>query len=282
MKQHVMRRFVVGIAILALMALFTACAGVGTNGGNGNLTVSGSVVSVSPQNHSVTLNINGQQKTISGLTDQEISALQGQVGKMYAIQVTQNSDGSYEIVTGSNPTAEDTPGAGETPTTGETPVANEPGSINFTGKVQSASNNSIVVSLPDGSSLTMSIVSGQTNLSDFNNALPTAGRTITVQATANTTDGSFLASKLGQADSGDLQSQNVVDFQGVTSSAVGADHMIHFAVGNKSFSYAIGSNADLSDFSGNAQNIGNHANVKVEVTFNGTTGTATKVSSATN
>jgi hypothetical protein len=282
MKQHVMRRFVIGIAILALMALFTACAGVGTNGGNGNLTVSGSVVSVSPQNHSVTLNINGQQKTISGLTDQEISTLQSQVGKMFAIQVTQNSDGSYQIVTGSNLTAEDTPGAGETPTTGETAGANEPGSINFTGKVQSASNNSIAVSLPDGSSLTMSIVSGQTDLSDFNNALPTAGQTITVQATANTTDGSFLASKLGQADSGDLQSQNVVDFQGVTTSAVGADHVIHFAVGNKSFSYAIGSNVDLSDFSGNAQNIGNHANVKVEVTFNGTTGTATKVSSATN
>jgi hypothetical protein len=264
------------------MALFTACAGVGTNGGNGNLTVSGSVVSVSPQNHSVTLNINGQQKTISGLTDQEISALQSQVGKMYAIQVTQNSDGSYEIVTGSNPTAEDTPGAGETPTTNETPGANEPGSINFTGKVQSASNSSIVVSLPDGSSLTMSIVSGQTDLSDFNNALPAAGQTITVQATANTTDGSFLASKLGQADSGDLQNQNVVDFQGVTTSAVGTDHVIHFAVGNKSFSYAIGSNADLGDFSGNAQNIGNGASVKVEVTFNGTTGTATKVSSATN
>jgi hypothetical protein len=282
MKQFVMRRFVIGIAILALMALFTACAGVGTNGGNGNLTVSGSVVSVSPQNHSVTLNINGQQKTISGLTDQEISALQSQVGKMYAIQVTQNSDGSYEIVTGSNPTAEDTPGAGETPTTNETPGANEPGSINFTGKVQSASNSSIVVSLPDGSSLTMSIVSGQTDLSDFNNALPAAGQTITVQATANTTDGSFLASKLGQADSGDLQNQNVVDFQGVTTSAVGTDHVIHFAVGNKSFSYAIGSNADLGDFSGNAQNIGNGASVKVEVTFNGTTGTATKVSSATN
>jgi hypothetical protein len=282
MKQHVMRRFVIGIAILALMALFTACAGVGTNGGNGNLTVSGSVVSVNPQNHSVTLNINGQQKTISGLTDQEISTLQGQVGKMYAIQVTQNSDGSYEIVTGSNPTAEDTPGAGETPTTGETPGANQSGSIAFIGKVQSASNNSIVVSLPDGSSLTMSIVNGQTDRSDFNNALPAAGQTITVQATANTTDGSFLASKLGQADSGDLQNQNVVDFQGVTTSAVGTDHVIHFAVGNKSFSYAIGSNADLSDFSGNAQNVGNGASVKVEVTFNGTTGTATKVSSATN
>src|SRR5215470_17873227 len=104
MKQHVMRRFVVGVAILALMALFTACAGVGTTGGNGNLTVAGSVVSVNPQNHSVTLNINGQQKTISGLTDQEISLLQGHMGKKYSIQVTQNSDGSYEIITGTNPT----------------------------------------------------------------------------------------------------------------------------------------------------------------------------------
>jgi len=259
------------------MALFTACAGVGTNGANGNLTVSGSVVSVSPQNHSVTLNINGQQKTISGLTDQEISLLQGHVGKMYSIQVTQNSDGSYEIVTGTNPTAEGTPETGETPTTGETPGAIQPGSINFTGKVQSVSNNSIVVSLPDGKSLTMSIINGQTDVSDFNGQQITRGELIKVEATANT-NGSFLASKLKKADSAD----NVVDFQGVTTSAVGADHMIHFAVGNKSFSYAIGSNADLGDFSGNAQNIGNHANVKVEVTFNGTTGAVTKVSNATN
>ncbi len=277
MKQFVMRRFVIGIAILALMALFTACAGVGTNGANGNLTVSGSVVSVSPQNHSVTLNINGQQKTISGLTDQEISLLQGHVGKMYSIQVTQNSDGSYEIVTGTNPTAEGTPETGETPTTGETPGAIQPGSISFTGKVQSVSNNSIVVSLPDGKSLTMSIINGQTDVSDFNGQQITRGELIKVEATANT-NGSFLASKLKKADSAD----NVVDFQGVTTSAVGADHMIHFAVGNKSFSYAIGSNADLGDFSGNAQNIGNHANVKVEVTFNGTTGAVTKVSTANN
>ena len=279
MKQHVMRRFVMGIAILALMALFTACAGVGTNGGNGNLTVSGSVVSVSPQNHSVTLNINGQQKTISGLTNQEISLLQGQVGKVYSIQVTQNSDGSYEIITGTNPTEDNTPETGQTPSTNETPGVNEPGSINFVGKVQSVNNNSIVVSLPDGSSLTMSIVNGQTDVSDFNGQHITTGELIKVEATANT-NGSFLASKLGQADSGDLQGQNVVDFQGVTTSAVGADHRIHFQVGNQSFSYAIGSNADLGDFNGNAQSIGNNVSVKVEVTFNGTTGTVTQVSNA--
>jgi hypothetical protein len=277
MKQHIMRHFVMGIAILALMALFTACAGVGTNGSNGNLTVSGSVVSVNPQNHSVTLNINGQQKTISGLTDQEISLLQGQAGKMYSIQVNQNSDGSYEIVTGTNPTEDNTPETGNTPNTNDTPATNEPGNISFTGTVQSISTNSIVVSMPDGQSLTMSIVNGQTDESDFNGQQITKGQLIQVETTANT-DGSFLATKLKQADSAD----NVVDFQGVTTSAVGSDHVIHFAVGNKGFSYAIGSNADLGDFNGNAQSIGNNASVKVEVTFNGTTGSVTKVSNANN
>ena len=277
MKQHVMRHFVMGIAILALMALFTACAGVGTNGSNGNLTVSGSVVSVNPQNHSVTLNINGQQKTISGLTDQEISLLQGQAGKMYSIQVNQNSDGSYQIVTGTNPTEDNTPETGNTPNTNDTPATNEPGNISFTGTVQSISTNSIVVSMPDGQSLTMSIVNGQTDESDFNGQQITKGRLIQVEATANT-DGSFLATKLKQADS----ANNVVDFQGVTTSAVGSDHVIHFAVGNKGFSYAIGSNADLGDFNGNAQSIANNASVKVEVTFNGTTGSVTKVSNANN
>lgn len=277
MKLHGTRQIVMGIAILALMALFSACAGVSTNGGNGNLTLSGSVVSVSPQNHSVTLNINGQQKTINGLTNAEIASLQSQVGHVYSIQVTQNSDGTYEIMTNTNPTEEDTPETGETPSTGNTPGANEPGSINFIGKVQSVSS-SIVVSLPDGKSLTMSINS-QTDRSDFNNALPTVGQTIKVEATANA-NGSFLASKLQPTDTTDTTDQNVVDFQGVTTSAVGADHVIHFGVGNQSFSYAIGANADLSDFNGNAQSIARGTSVKVEVTFSGTTGSATKVSNA--
>lgn len=278
MKLHGTRQIVMGIAILALMALFSACAGVSTNGGNGNLTLSGSVVSVSPQNHSVTLNINGQQKTINGLTNAEIASLQSQVGHVYSIQVTQNSDGTYEIMTNTNPTEEDTPETGETPSTGNTPGANEPGSINFIGKVQSVSSSSIVVSLPDGKSLTMSINS-QTDRSDFNNALPTVGQTIKVEATANA-NGSFLASKLQPTDTTDTTDQNVVDFQGVTTSAVGADHVIHFGVGNQSFSYAIGANADLSDFNGNAQSIARGTSVKVEVTFSGTTGSATKVSNA--
>lgn len=276
MKLHSIRQIVIGIAVLALMALFSACAGVSTTGGN--LTLSGSVVSVNPQNHSVTLNINGEQKTISGLTNQEIASLQSQVGHVYSIQVTQNSDGSYEIMTNTNPTEQDTPETGETPSTNETPGVNEPGSINFTGKVQSVSNSSIVVSLPDGKPLTMSINS-QTDRSDFNNALPTVGQTIKVEATANA-NGSFLASQLKPTDATDTTDQNVVDFQGVTTSAVGTDHVIHFAVGNQSFSYTIGANADLGDFSNNAQSIGNGVSVKVKVTFAGTTGTVTKVGNA--
>jgi hypothetical protein len=242
------------------------------------------VVAVSAQNHSVTLNINGQQKTINGLTDQEISVLQGQVGKVYSIQVSQNNDGSFEIITGTNPTEDNTPETGDTPSTNETPSTsdtpgvNVPGSINFVGKVQNVNSSSIVVSLPDGS-LTMSIVSGQTDVSDFNGQQITSGELIKVEATANT-DGSFLASKLSPTDSGDVQGQNVVDFQGHTTSAVGADHIIHFKVGKQSFNYTIGSNADLGDFNGNAQSIGNNVSVKVEVTFNGATGTATKVSNA--
>ncbi|HLH60218.1 MAG TPA: hypothetical protein VKV20_00935 [Ktedonobacteraceae bacterium] len=281
MKLYGIRRFVAGLAIIALMALFSACAGVSTSGGNGNLSLSGSVVSVNVQNHSVTLEINGQQKTINGLTDQEVSLLQGQVGKVYSIQVTQNGDGSYEIVTGTQPMAEDTPETGETPGTNQTPEANEPGSINFTGRVLSASGSSITVSLPDGSSLTMGVVNGQTDESDFNGQRITNGELIQVEATANA-DGSFLASKLSPADSGDAQDQNVVDFQGVTTSAVGSDHVIHFAVGNKSFSYTIGANADLSDFHGNPQSIAKGVSVKVEVTFNGTVGAVTKVGNVSN
>ncbi|MGZ6367679.1 MAG: hypothetical protein ACXWPS_17175, partial [Ktedonobacteraceae bacterium] len=79
-------------------------------------------------------------------------------------------------------------------------------------------------------------------------------------------------------DSGDLQDQNTVTFQGVTTQAVGSDRVIHFAVGNRSFSFPIISTAELKDFNGNAQSIANAASVKVQVQFNGTSGTALDVS----
>jgi hypothetical protein len=274
MNQKVVKQIVVSIAALVLMIMFTACAGVGTTTSNGvtNLTLSGSVVSVNPTNHSVTLNVNGQTKTISGIPDNAISNLQSQIGKFYSIQVTQNSDGSYSIESGTNVTPE----ANETPNTNETSSVNEPGSIDFIGNVQSVNSSSIVVKLPDGSTLPMSIVTGQSDLSKFNGALPSVNQVVKVSATAN--NGSFTATDLKPTDAGDLQDQNTATFQGVTTQAVGSDRLIHFTVGNRSFSFAIAPTAELKDFSGNAQSIASGTSVKVKVLYNGTSGSALDVS----
>lgn len=274
MNQKVVKQIVVGIAALVLMVLFSACAGVGTNapGGPTNLSVQGSVVSVDLNNHTVTINVNGQTRTITNVPNDVLTTLQSQVGKVYGFQLTQNSDGTYSIETGTNVTPE----ANETPSTNETPSVNEPGSINFIGSVRSVNSSSIEVSMPDGSTLSMSIVSGQTDLSKFNGALPAVGQVIKVNATAN--NGSFTATELKPTDSGDLQDQNIVTYQGVTTQAVGSDRVIHFGVGNRSFSFAIASTADLKDFGGNAQAIASGTSVKVKVQFTGTSGTATDVS----
>jgi hypothetical protein len=276
MNLKAVKQIVVGIAALVLMVLFSACAGVGTttSGGVTNVTLTGSVVSVDLNNHSVTLNVNGQTKTINNVPNDVLTTLQSQVGKVYSIQVTQNSDNSYSIQAGTNVTPE----ANETSSSTGTPGVNEPGSIDFIGKVQSVNSGSIVVSMPDGSTLSMSIVNGQTDLSKFNGALPGAGQVIKVSATAN--NGSFTATELKPTDSGDLQDQNTVTFQGVTTQAVGSDRMIHFTVGNRSFNFAIASTAELKDFSGNAQSIANGTSVKVKVQFSGTSGTAIDVSNS--
>ena len=274
MNQKVVKQIVVGIAALVLMIMFTACAGVGTTNSNGltNLTLSGSVVSVDATNHTVTLSVNGQTRTIKNIPDNVISNLQGQVGKFYAIQVTQNSDGSYNIQSGTNVTPE----ANETPNSNETSSVNEPGSIDFIGNVQSVSSSNIVVKMADGSTLSMSIVSGQTDLSKFNGAQPSVGQLIKVSATAN--NGSFTATELKPTDSSDLQDQNKVTIQGVTTQVVGSDRVIHLTVGNRSFSFPIASTAELKDFNGNAQSIVNGTPVKVTVQFNGTSGSALDVS----
>ena len=273
MNQKFVKQLVVGVATLVLMIMFTACAGVGTTGSNGltNLTFSGSVVSVDAANHSVTLNVNGQTKTINNIPDNVISNLQNQVGKFYAIQVTQNSDGSYSIQSGTNVTPE----ANETPDTNQTSSVNEPGSIDFIGSVQSANSSSVVVKMPDSSTLTL-VVNSQTDLSKLNGSLPNVNQIVKVSATAS--NGSFIATELKPTDSGDLQDQNTVTFQGVTTQAVGSDRVIHFTVGNRSFSFPIISTAELKDFNGNAQSIANATSVKVNVQFNGTSGTALDVS----
>jgi hypothetical protein len=122
----------------------------------------------------------------------------------------------------------------------------------------------------------MSIVNGQTDLSKFNGALPAVGQVIKVSATAN--NGSFTATILGPTSSSDLPNQNIVVYNGVTTQAVGSDRVIHFTVGNRSFSFPIDPTAQLTNFSGNAQSIANGTSVKVKVQFSGTSGTALDVS----
>jgi hypothetical protein len=279
--------FVCALGVL-LMALFSACAGVSTTA-NGSATITGSIKAVNVANGSVTVAIPGQSDiTINGLSSAQATALQSQVGKIYTFTATPNSDGSYSINVGTNPVVasgasegvqNQTPVAQGTPNANVPPSTNEPGSISFIGKVQRVNPTSIVVSMPDGSTLTMSIVNGQSDLSDFNGVLPTVGQTVKVDANANT-DGSFMAAKLKLADQGDLNDQNTVEYDGITSSTVGSDRVIRFGVGNKSYTFTIGSWADLSDFNNNAQAIQANQMVKVKVLFNGSTGTVTKVSSS--
>ena len=273
MNQNVVKQIVVGIAALVLMIMFTACAGVGNTTTPGGITsLSGSVVSVDLNSHTVTLNVNGQTKTINNVPNDVLTTLQNQVGKVYSFQLTQNSDGTYSIEAGTNVTPE----ANETPNTNETSSVSKPGSIDFIGHVQSVTSSSIVVKLPDGSTLPMSIVTGQSDLSKFNGALPGVNQVVKVSATAN--NGSFTAKEVKPTDAGDLQDQNTVTFQGVTTQAVASDRVIHFTVGNRNFSFPIISTAELKDFNGNAQSIANATSVKVKVQYSGTSGSALDVS----
>jgi len=288
MKQLIHRfpMFIVIAASLLFMGLFAACAGVAVPTTTNPVTVTGTVKSVDATNGSVTLTVNGQAVTINGLSSAQVSQLQSQVGKAYTITAVQNSDGSFTISSGSNSivVAVGTPGI-QTPETGGTPgePASAPaaGTIQFVGKVQSASGNSLVVSMPDGSTLTLNVINGQTNLGDFNNALPGVGTVIKVEANANT-DGSYTATKLSATDSGDLNDPtklNTVEFHGVTTAAVGSDNVLHFTVGTKAYSYTIGTGTvDTGDFPNGAQSIQANQQVKVQVLFNGASGSITKVS----
>ena len=285
MKQTLFSRrgLVTCIAGLLLMLMISACAGVpGTIGSNGSVSITGSVQSVDTANGTVTLSVQGQTLTIKGLTTAEVTAIQSQVGKVYTISASQNSDGSYTIYNGTTPiNDENVQGVSQGIVTENnndgTPNASEPGSIEFIGKVQAVSNTSLVASMPNGQNLTVSIVNGQTDLGDFNGSLPTRGQLIKVEASTNP-DGSFIATKLGVTDSGDLQNQNVVTYQGMTTSAVGADNVIHLKVGNQSLSFTVGSSADVSDFNNNAQSITSNQSVKVEVLYSGNASLVQKVS----
>jgi len=278
MKTSFLRKVVISIAILVVMVLFSACSGLG----NGQSTLTGSIVSVNASTGTVVISVGGQQDTITHVPASAIQFLQSQgVGKTYTVQVTTNSDGTFSIVGGSNftlsnsqgtPTTDETSTTNETPTN-ETPTANEPGSMTFYGTVQSAGSNSLVVTMPNGGTLSFT-TNGATDLKDWNNSLPSVGTHVKVEVTANT-DGSFTATKVGNVDIKDNATQ--AQFTGVTTAAVGSDHVLHFAVGNKSFSFAIASNADLSAFNGS---IPSRATISVTVQFNGSTGSVISVSNS--
>jgi hypothetical protein len=282
------RLLVVCVCSLFVMLLFAACGSIaGTTGsgpatGTGSATITGQVVSVNAATHSVVVNVNGQQYTVGGLSDQEVTQLQAALNKTWSFQAT-GGNGSYTITSNTTPQEQDTatPQVIVTPTNNGNQGTGAPvqGKLSFIGAVQSVNASNISVKMPNGDTLSMSLTS-LTDRGDFGTGLPSNGQLVKVDAITNP-DGSFTAKSLDVVkpdDQANPTKLNTVDYQGVTTSAVGSDHVIHFAVGNKSYSFTIGSTADLGDFNGNAQAIGNNVTVKVEVLFNGSTGTVTKVS----
>jgi len=278
MKTSFLRHVVISMAILVVMVLFSACSGLG----NGQTTLTGSIVSVNASTGTVVVSVGNQQDTIKNVPANVIQLLQSQVGKFYTIQVTTNSDGSFSIVSGSNVTLdnnEGTPTTNETTTTNDTPTSettttttNEPGSMTFYGKVQSTGTNSLVVTMPTGGTLSFT-TNSTTDLADWNNGLPSVGTLVKVAVNANT-DGSFTATKVGNVDAANNSTQAL--YTGVTTAAVGSDHVLHFTVGKQSFSFPIITGTDLSAFTNGS--IPSGATVSVTVQFNGSTGSVIQIS----
>jgi hypothetical protein len=291
MKQSLLGRvrlFGVGVFALFVMVLFAACGvagtgtGVGTGtGATGNIPgITGQVVSVNPSTHSVVVNVNGTNYTIGGLSDQDVTKLQGAVNKIWNFQVT-GSNGSYTITQGTSPQEQDN----STPEVNVTPENNgnqgtgaaEPGSISFDGIVQSVSPSSISVKMPNGDIFQMGI-SALTKHDDFGTALPANGQWVKVDAVTNP-DGSFTAKSLDmvkQDDQANPTKLNTVDFQGVTTSAVGSNSVINFKVGTKSYNFTIGPSTQVKDFA-SAQTISSGQAVKVTVLYSGSTASVQKV-----
>ena len=275
------RLLVVCVASLFVMLLFSACAGVATTSttnASGTTTtsqsVSGTIQSVNASNNSVVVNVNGQSYTITGLSPQQIAALQNQVGQRYTFQVTQAGTNAYTLNSGSQP-VESNNTASAPASTPQGPVAQ--GSISFNGTVQGVNTSSITMILPNGNTLSMSLAP-QTDRGDFGSGLPTVGQKIKVKATTNL-DGSFYASKLDILKADDLADQiqmNTVDYSGVTTSAVGSDNVLHFNVGNRSYSFTISPTTQIKHLP-SAQAIGANQPVSVEVLYNNGNPSVTKV-----
>ncbi len=120
------------------------------------------------------------------------------------------------------------------------------------------------MSAPNGQTFTMAITA-QTDRSAYGGVLPTVGASVDMDSIINP-DGSYTATILKPAQPGDPD-LNVIAYTGITTSAVGADRVLHFTVGTKSYTFTIPPTADLSDFNGNAQAIANNMTVKVKVQY---------------
>ncbi len=237
------------------------------------ITLTGIVQSVNTQAGTVTLAVNGQTYTIGGLSSADLTNLQQHLGKTFKIQAAQNGN-SYTIVANTSPVEMDNAQQGTTvaPTQqNQNNSTNQPGSISFIGKVQSSDANNVTVLMPNNDTLSMSINS-LTRRSDFPGQIPN-GRQIKVSAVANT-DGSFTAMVLQVVDQKDLQNTqklSEVDFQAVVTSAVGADNVIHFQVGNKSYSVTANSGTQVKSFT-SLQAIPANQTVLLYIQYNGSNG----------
>ena len=156
------------------------------------------------------------------------------------------------------------PTATQPPVSTNTPAAFKAGGISFIGPVKSITTSSLVMSAPNGQTYTMTITA-LTDRSAFGGSLPTVGTSVDMDSIVNP-DGSFTATILKPAQTGDLD-LNVIAYTGITTSAVGADRVLHFTVGTRSYTFTLPPTADLSDFGGNAQAIANNVPVKVKVQY---------------
>src|SRR5438034_3345029 len=144
------------------------------------------------------------------------------------------------------------------------PVAFKAGGISFIGPVKSITSSSLVMSAPNGQTYTMAITA-QTDRSAFGGTLPTVGTSVDMDSIINP-NGSLTATILKPARPGDPDLNNIA-YTGITTSAVGADRVLHFTAGVKSYTFTIPATANLSDFGGNAQAIVSNMSVKVKVQY---------------
>ena len=162
--------------------------------------------------------------------------------------------------TSSSPSPTATQPAGPTATA----VPFKPGGISFIGPVKMINSTSLVMTAPNGQTYTLAIAA-TTDRSAYNGGLPPIGSSVDMDSAINP-DGSLTATRLKPGVPGDPDT-NVIAYTGTTTSAVGADRMIHFTVGTKAYTYTIPPTADLTDFGGNAQAIGINILVKVKVVY---------------